>query len=87
MKDYTKSPFTIFISYIFGQKKLFAIDMVCAALVSAIDLVFPYLSKNSMETYLPQSMYRTFFIVMAILAAAYVLKSLLTYSVKVTSSM
>ena len=43
MKDYTKSPFTIFISYIFGQKKLFAIDMVCAALVSAIDLVFPYI--------------------------------------------
>ena len=83
MKDYTKSPFTIFISYIFGQKKLFAIDMVCAALVSAIDLVFPYLSKNSMETYLPQSMYRTFFIVMAILAAAYVLKSLLYYIITV----
>ena len=83
MKDYTKSPFKIFVSYIMGQKKLFALDMACAALVSAIDLVFPYISKNSMETYLPQSMYRTFFIVMAILAAAYVFKSLLYYVITV----
>ncbi|CCX72179.1 unknown [Firmicutes bacterium CAG:555] len=41
MKDYTKKPLTVFVSYIMGQKKLFAIDMACAVAVSAIDLLFP----------------------------------------------
>lgn len=79
----SKSPFGIFISYIMGEKKLFIIDTICAILVAAIDLVFPYVSKNSMQTYLPQNMYKTFFIVMAILAAAYVLKALLYYVITV----
>ena len=61
----------IFINYIKTEKKLFFIDMGLSALVAAIDLVFPYISKNSMETYLPQSLYKTFFTVMAILVAAY----------------
>lgn len=78
-----KRPFGIFVSYIMGEKKLFIIDTICAILVAAIDLVFPYVSKNSMQTYLPQNMYKTFFIVMAILAAAYVLKALLYYVITV----
>ncbi len=83
MKDFTKSPLRIFISYIKDEKRLFFIDMSCAVLVAAIDLVFPYVSKNSMESYLPQSLYKTFFIVMAILAAAYLLKSLLYYVITI----
>ena len=83
MKDFSRSPLNIFVSYIKDEKKLFFIDMGCSVLVAAIDLVFPYVSKNSMQTYLPQSMYRTFFIVMAIIAAAYVLKSVLYYVITV----
>lgn len=83
MKDYTKKPLTVFVSYIMGQKKLFAVDMACAVAVSAIDLLFPYISKNSMQTYLPQSMYKTFFIVMAILLGAYILKGLCYYFITV----
>ena len=83
MKDYTQKPLKIFISYIKDQKKLFFIDMGCATLVAAIDLIFPYVSKSSMETYLPQSLYKTFFIVMAILVAAYLVKSLLYYVITV----
>ena len=79
----TKSPFKIFLAYIMGEKKLFIIDTICAVLVAAIDLAFPYVSKSSMQTYLPQSMYRTFFIVMAILALAYVLKAALYYVITV----
>ena len=79
----TKSPFKIFLVYIMGEKKLFIIDTICAVLVAAIDLAFPYVSKSSMQTYLPQSMYRTFFIVMAILALAYVLKAALYYVITV----
>ena len=65
------------------EKKLFIIDTICAVLVAAIDLAFPYVSKSSMQTYLPQSMYKTFFVVMAILAAAYVLKAALYYVITV----
>ncbi len=78
-----KKPFEIFVAYIVREKELFIIDTICAVLVAAIDLAFPYVSKNSMQTYLPQSMYKTFFIVMAILAAAYVLKAALYYVITV----
>ena len=83
MKFATKSPFKIFLAYIMGEKKLFVIDTICAVLVAAIDLAFPYVSKSSMQTYLPQSMYKTFFVVMAILALAYVLKAGLYYVITV----
>ncbi len=78
-----KKPFQIFMAYVMSEKKLFIIDTVCAVLVAAIDLAFPYVSKSSMQTYLPQSMYRTFFVVMAILALAYVLKAALYYVITV----
>ena len=78
-----KNPLKTFISYILTEKRLFAIDMGCAVLVAVIDLVFPYVSKNAMQTYLPQSLYTTFFIVMGILVAAYLLKSLLYYVITV----
>ena len=83
MKDYTKKPFSIFVDYIRDEKKLFILDMSCAVLVSAVDLVFPYVSKNAMQTYLPQRMFTTFFVVMLILVAAYLLKSLLYYIITV----
>ena len=83
MKDYTQSPLKIFISYIKDEKRLFAIDMLCAVTVAAIDLVFPYVSKNAMQTYLPQSLYKTFFIIMGILVIAYLLKSLMYYIITV----
>ena len=45
-KDYTQKPLNIFMRYIAGHKKLFALDMSCALLVSVIDLVFPYVQQN-----------------------------------------
>ena len=46
-----------------GSDVQLRIDTICAVLVAAIDLAFPYVSKSSMQTYLPQSMYKTFFVV------------------------
>ena len=83
MKDYNKKPLSIFVDYIRYKKKLFILDMCCAVLVSAVDLVFPYVSKNAMQTYLPQRMFTTFFVVMLILVSAYLLKSLLYYIITV----
>ena len=56
-----KSKLGIFFSYFRPHRKLFAIDMACAVTASAIDLAFPYISRMSMEKYLPENMYRTFF--------------------------
>ena len=81
--DYTKSPIRIFINYIATQKKFFIIDMVCAVLVAMIDLVFPFVSRMSMNELLPNKLFGAFFTVMAIMVAAYVLKAVLYYVITV----
>lgn len=83
MKDYNAKPLRVFLSYIKDERRLFTIDMLCAVTAAIIDLVFPYVSKNAMQTYLPQSLYRTFFIVMGILVLAYLLKGVLYYLITV----
>ena len=82
-KNYNAKPFSIFMSYIAGHKKLFGIDMLCALLVALIDLIFPYVSRYSMKVMLPNKLYATFFTVMAIMVLAYVLKSWLYYIITV----
>ncbi len=69
----------IFLSYFKPHRKLFALDMLCAAVVAAVDLAFPLVSHTAMNELLPQSAYGTFFTVMGIMAAAYLLRALLYY--------
>ena len=82
-KNYNAKPFSIFMSYIAGHKKLFGIDMLCALLVALIDLIFPYVSRYSMKVMLPNKLYTAFFAVMAVMVLAYVLKSGLYYVITV----
>ena len=81
--NYHDKPIRIFMAYVFAHKGLFAVDMVCALAVAAIDLVFPWVSRTAMNTLLPQRLYAAFFTVMAILVAAYFLKSVLYYIITV----
>ena len=76
-----KSALQIFLSYFKPHKKLFIMDLACALVISIIDLTFPYISRWCMYELLPQSAYRTFFIVMAVVFAAFALKAVLTYVV------
>lgn len=82
-KNYNAKPFSIFMSYIAGHKKLFGIDMLCALLVALIDLIFPYVSRYSMKVMLPNKLYATFFTVMDVMVLAYVLKAGLYYVITV----
>ena len=82
-KDYTQKPLSIFMRYIAGHKKLFALDMSCALLVSVIDLVFPYVSRTSMNRLLPGKLFTLFFMVMALMVAAYLVKAGLYYIITV----
>ena len=81
--DYNQKPLKIFRTYIAGHRKLFIIDMVCAVLVSAVDLLFPFVSRIAMNTLLPDRLYKAFFAVMAALIAAYFLKAVLYYVITV----
>lgn len=81
--DYSKSPMGIFIKYIGTQKKLFTLDMICAVLVAVIDLAFPYVSRLSMYTLLPNKLFAAFFAVMAAMTAAYAVKAALYYVITV----
>ena len=74
-----KSALQIFLSYFRPHRKLFIMDLACALMISMIDLAFPAVSRWCMYELLPQSAYKTFFAVMAVVFAAFLLRALLTY--------
>ena len=81
-KDFkTRSPLRIFLSYFKNHKKLFFIDVLCACLIAAIDLTFPLITRSALYDMLPGKMYKTFFIVMAVVVLCYLLRSFLNYIV------
>ena len=82
-KNYNDKPFKIFISYIMGHKDLLAVDMVCAIIVSVVDMVFPYISRISMNRLLPESLFTAFFAVMGIMILAFIFRALLYYVITV----
>ena len=71
----------IFASYYRPHWKLFLLDMVCALCICIVDLLFPMVSRWSMQTLLPERLFTTFFAVMALLAGAYVLKGVFYFIV------
>ena len=81
--DFSQKPLRIFLAYIARHKRLFFIDTACAVGVAVIDLVFPFVSRSAMNRYLPEKLYTTFFIVMALLILAYVGKGVLYYLITV----
>ena len=82
MKDYrTRSPLRIFLSYFKPHWKLFSLDMGCAILIALVDLAFPLVSRAALYQWLPEKNYRVFFVVMAVVALAFVLRAVLYYIV------
>ena len=81
-KDYQRmSPLRIFLGYFKNHKKLFAIDMLCAVVIAAVDLLFPLVTRSALYDMLPGKLYRTFFTVMAVMLGCYVLRAFLNYIV------
>lgn len=74
-----KSGFSIFLSFFKPHRRLFFLDMACALIVALIDLAYPVISRYAMRTLLPQSAFQTFFVIMGIVLAAYVLRSVLYF--------
>ena len=75
------SPLRIFLSYFSNHKLLFAIDVLCACGIAAIDLLFPQITRAALYNWLPEQKYRTFFLVMITVVGFYLLRSLLNFIV------
>jgi len=81
-KDFQeRSPLWIFLSYFKNHKRLFCIDMLCAVLISAIDLTFPLVTRSVLYDLLPHHLFGTFFTVIAVLLVCYLLRALCQYIV------
>ena len=81
-KDYQKkSPLMIFLSYFKNHKGLFAVDVLCACGIAAIDLMFPLVTRNALYDLLPNKMYQTFFTIMVAVLVCYVFRSVLQFIV------
>ena len=79
-KDYqSKSMLQIFLHFFKPHRRLFLLDMFCALIVALIDLAYPIVSRKAMYDLLPQHAYKTFFLIMGIVVAAYVLRAFLYY--------
>ncbi len=76
-----KSTLAVFASYYKPHMRLFILDMICALMIAVIDLLFPYLSRYSLQNLLPEKQHTAFFVVIAILVGAYLLHSLFNYIV------
>ena len=81
--DFNKRPLWVFLSYFRPHWQYFAVDILCAVAVSAIDLIFPIVSRTAMQRYLPERLYTTFFIVVGVILLAYLLKGALYYVITV----
>lgn len=76
-----KSPLVIFLNYFKNHKRLFAMDIGSAMLISAIDLSFPLVTRKALYDLLPNGLYRTFFVMMSVTACFFVLRACLNFVV------
>lgn len=72
-----------FVSYYKPHKILFALDLSCALMIAAIDLVYPMLSRTLLNDYLPtsESNLRPFFIFIIALVVMFIVRASLQYVV------
>ena len=70
-----------FVSYYKPYRRMFILDLLCAFFIAAVDLAYPLISKYALETLLPQSAFRAFYVWMGVLLAAYVLKGVFQFIV------
>ena len=71
-----------FIRYYRPHRKMLALDMLAALLISVIGMVYPIVTNKMLNEYIPQKQYTTIVVAGAIVLALYVLRMLLRYFVQ-----
>lgn len=74
--------FKRFISYYKPHKKMLLLDMLAALLISVIGMVYPIVTNNMLNEYIPNKMYTTIVIAGIIVLALYALRMFLRYFVQ-----
>ena len=77
--DYSHNSLTIFFSYYKPHWKLFAGDLFCATVYAAIDIAFPMASRWAINALIPNKNFRLFFILIALILAAFLVRSACNY--------
>ena len=81
--DYEKSKLSIFAAYIKPHKAAFVLDMMLSLFMALVDLTFPYLTRHSMNTLLPEKKFMVFFVVMGALFVSYLLRAWFQYLITI----
>ncbi len=74
--------FKKFCSYYKPHWKLFTLDLICAFLVATCNLVYPYLTRNIMNDYVPNKKLQALIIAAGVLLVIYIVKSLLNFVIQ-----
>lgn len=79
MKKTKKSLLKRFIAYYKPHKKLFAIDMICAFIISVFNLIYPFVTKEIINNYVPNKLINALLVGVFALLAFYIIKAMLNY--------
>ena len=71
-----------FISYYRPHKRMLALDMLASLLISVIGMVYPIVTNEMLNVYIPEKQYRTIVIAGAIVLGLYVVRMLMRYFVQ-----
>lgn len=79
--NYNDRPIKIFFSYYKPHLKLFAGDMICALLISVVDVAFPMVSRFAVNSLIPGRNIRAFLVMILILLGVYIIRRICTWFV------
>ena len=71
-----------FISYYKPHKRMLALDMLAALLISVIGMVYPIVTNKMLNEYIPNKMYKTIIVAGVIVLVLYIIRMLLRYFVQ-----
>ena len=71
-----------FVSYYRPHKKMLVLDMLAALFISLIGMVYPIVTNNMLNVYIPEKMYTTIVISGIIVLALYIIRMFLRYFVQ-----
>lgn len=80
-KFFLQKPLKIFLSYYKPHCKLFILDMICAILIALIDIVFPMVSKYTIDSLIPSKNLKVFTILLFCLILMYIFRRTLNWFV------
>ena len=78
-KKQSKGLIRRFVSYYRPHRKLFIIDMICAFIISVFNLLYPYITKEIINVYVPGKLLYQLLAASGILLAVFAVKALLNF--------